>query len=238
MLIFLFRKIIQIPDSCQFEFNLHIFAAFRLVTVTVVFIMNLSNQISNYLSKFTVGIAGCGGLGSNCAVSLARVGVGRLIIADFDIVTEQNLNRQYYFHDQIGRLKVHALRENIQRINPSVVVKAFDMKLCVSDVLELYAGCDVIVEAFDKAEMKQMIIETVLTKMPGKELVVGVGMAGWGKSDIISCRTSGNLHICGDEVSEVSDDLPVLAPRVCMVANMQANQVLDILLRDFKPQQL
>jgi sulfur carrier protein ThiS adenylyltransferase len=194
-----------------------------------------TEQISKYLSRFTVGIAGCGGLGSNCAVALARCGVGKLVIADFDIVTKQNLNRQYYFHDQIGRLKVHALRENIQRINPVVSVKAFDMKLCVSDVIELFAGCEVIVEAFDKAEMKQMIIETVHTQMPGKYLVAGVGMAGWGKSDIIHSRRSGNLIICGDEVSEVSDILPVLAPRVGLVAHMQANEVLEILLKDFKP---
>ncbi|MBL7905234.1 MAG: sulfur carrier protein ThiS adenylyltransferase ThiF [Bacteroidales bacterium] len=197
---------------------------------------NLPEQISNYLSRFTVGIAGCGGLGSNCAVALARCGVGKLIIADFDIVTSRNLNRQYYFHDQIGRLKVHALRENILRINPDVTVKAFDMKLCVSDVVELFAGCDVIVEAFDKAEMKHMIIETVHLQLPGKYLVTGIGMAGWGNSDLIHCRTSGNLIVCGDEVSEVSDTLPVLAPRVGLVANMQANEVLNILLKDFTPE--
>ncbi|KAF0195952.1 MAG: sulfur carrier protein ThiS adenylyltransferase [Bacteroidetes bacterium] len=181
--------------------------------------------ISKYLSRFTVGIAGCGGLG----------GVGKLVIADYDIVTLQNLNRQYYFHDQIGRLKVHALRENINRIDPAITVKAFDLKLCVSDVIELFAGCDVIVEAFDKAEMKQMIIETVLTQMPGKYLVTGIGMAGWGKTDLIHCLRSDRLIICGDGVSEVSETLPVLSPRVNMVANMQANEVLEILLKGFVP---
>lgn len=191
--------------------------------------------ISKYLSRFTVGIAGCGGLGSNCAVALARCGVGKLVIADYDIVTLQNLNRQYYFHDQIGRLKVHALRENINRIDPAITVKAFDLKLCVSDVIELFAGCDVIVEAFDKAEMKQMIIETVLTQMPGKYLVTGIGMAGWGKTDLIHCLRSDRLIICGDGVSEVSETLPVLSPRVNMVANMQANEVLEILLKGFVP---
>ncbi|MFH1119592.1 MAG: sulfur carrier protein ThiS adenylyltransferase ThiF [Bacteroidota bacterium] len=194
-----------------------------------------SEAISQYLARFSVGIAGCGGLGSNCAVALARCGVGKLVIADYDIVTLQNLNRQYYFHDQIGRLKVHALRENIARINPAINVKAFDMKLCVSDVIELFAGCDVIVEAFDKAEMKQMIIETVLLQMPGKYLVSGIGMAGWGKSDLVHCLRSDRLIICGDGISEVSVNLPVLAPRVNMVANMQANEVLDILLKEFVP---
>lgn len=197
--------------------------------------ISYTEAVSKYLSRFTVGIAGCGGLGSNCAVALARCGIGKLVIADYDIVTLQNLNRQYYFHDQIGRLKVHALSENIGRINPAVVVKAFDMKLCVSDVMELFAGCDVIVEAFDKAEMKQMIIETVLGQMPGKILVAGVGMAGWGKSDLIHCLRSDRLIVCGDGVSEVSETMPVLAPRVSMVACMQANEVLDVLLRDFVP---
>ena len=198
--------------------------------------LTLPEQISNYLKQFTVGIAGCGGLGSNCAVALARCGIGKLVIADYDIVTRQNLNRQYYFHDQIGRLKVHALRENINRIDPAVVVKAFDMKLCVSDVVELYSKCDVIVEAFDKAEMKHMIIETVHMQMPGKYLVAGVGMAGWGKSGLIHTRKSDKLIICGDEVSEVSDELPVLSPRVGIVACLQANEVLEILLADFVPE--
>jgi len=195
----------------------------------------LPEQIAAHLSAFTVGIAGCGGLGSNCAVALARAGVGKLVLADYDIVTKQNLNRQNYFHDQIGRLKVHALRENILRINPQVKVRAFDIKLCISDVVELFAGCDVIVEAFDKAEMKQMIIETVLMQMPGKYLVSGIGMAGWGKSNQIQCLNSDKLIVCGDGISEVSPELPPLAPRVTIVAAMQANEVLDILMRGFKP---
>jgi len=55
------------------------------------------------LRTSVVGIAGAGGLGSNAAAALARAGVGRLIIADFDIVESTDLNRQYYFFDQIGQ---------------------------------------------------------------------------------------------------------------------------------------
>ena len=198
--------------------------------------MTIAEQISDYLSRFTVGIAGCGGVGSNCAVALARAGVGRLIVADFDIVTVESLNRQYFFHDQIGKLKVHALGENIRRINPEVVVKAFDIKLCVSDVIELYSNCDIIVEAFDQDDMKHMIIETVRTEMPGKILVSGSGVAGWGNSAGITTRRYDNLVICGDEGLEVSANFPALAPRIGMLANMQANEVLDILLKDFKPE--
>ncbi len=191
-------------------------------------------KVRRYLSKCTVGIAGCGGLGSNCAISLARAGVGKLIIADFDIVTVENLERQYYFHDQVNKLKVLALRDNILRIDPSITVKPFDLKLCSSDVIELFAGCDVIVEAFDKAEMKQMIIEAVINHLPGKPLVCGIGLAGFGKTDLLKVIRTGNLIVCGDQMSEVTETNPLTAPRVGIVANMEANEVIEILMSKFK----
>ncbi len=188
------------------------------------------DEIRRKLKNKTVGIAGCGGLGSNCAIALARVGIGALTIADFDLIIESNLNRQYFFYEQIGQLKVFALKKNIQMVNPRVKVRAFDIRLCQSDIIEIFRTCDVIVEAFDRSEMKQMIIETVHNHMPDKYLVVGVGMAGWGKNELIHTRRSDKLIICGDEQNEISEQLPPLAPRVGIVANMQANAVLEILL--------
>lgn len=182
------------------------------------------------LSNKVVGIAGAGGLGSNCAVALARVGVGKLIIADFDVVERSNLNRQYYFLHQLGQKKVVALRSNINLINPEVNVEVHDIKLQADDISKIFASCDVIVEAFDTAEMKEMIIETVLEKMPDKYIVSGVGLAGWGNNNSITTRYSDKLIICGDGESEVSDDMPPLAPRVGIVANMQANVALELLL--------
>jgi len=189
------------------------------------------DEIKTKLKNYTVGIAGAGGLGSNCAVALARVGVGKIIISDFDIVYESNLNRQYFFKDQIGLRKVDALKENIQRINPEIEIIDNYIKLNENNIVETYKDCDVIVEAFDLAEMKQMLIETLLSELPEKPIVIGIGMAGFGDSNSIQFRQSENLYICGDEKSEVSDDNPPLAPRVGMVANMQANTVLEILLR-------
>jgi len=188
-------------------------------------------QIKKVLKNKTVGIAGCGGLGSNCAVALARVGVGKLIIADFDVVEESNLNRQYYFYKQIGQQKVKCLSENIQLINPDVVVEAHEIKLDSDNLIDIYQNCDVIVEAFDKAEMKQMIVEAVTENLPETPLILGLGMAGWGDNNSIHCRQMDHLFICGDEVKEIADDLPPLAPRVGIVANMQANTVLEILLK-------
>ena len=182
------------------------------------------------LRKKTVGIAGCGGLGSNCAVALARVGVGKLIIADFDTISYGNLNRQYFFYDQVGLKKAPILKVNINRINPEVIVEAHDLKLDEQLIPELFANCDVIVEAFDLAEMKKMIIETVLEQLSDTPIVSGVGLAGWGNSETITTRQYGMLTVCGDGNLEVSENMPPLAPRVGIVANMQANEVLKILL--------
>ena len=182
------------------------------------------------LRNACIGIAGCGGLGSNCAIALARIGIGTLVLADFDRITESNLNRQYYFLDQIGWKKTDALRENIRRINPAVTIEAHFVRLTPENIPGLFANCDVLVEAFDQADQKKMLIETALKAFPEKPLVAGLGMAGWGKNDLIHTRRSDNLYICGDEVTEISEDMPPLAPRVGIVANMQANAVVEILL--------
>lgn len=188
-------------------------------------------EISRHLGKFRVGIAGAGGLGSNCAVALARSGVGTLVIADFDIIEPANLNRQYYFSDQVGIAKTDALKENIRRIDPSIIVSTHNIRLNSTNIPEIFAGCDIIVEAFDQASEKEMLIETVQEKIPGVPLIIGSGMAGWGKTDLLKCKKADDfLYVCGDEFSEVSDELPCLAPRVGIVSNMQANLVIEILL--------
>ena len=188
------------------------------------------DEIRKILQNKTVGIAGAGGLGSNCAVSLVRVGLGNLIIADFDAVSESNLNRQYYFRDQIGMKKVFALRDNLVRINPELNLTIIDELLNPGNIVLHFGKCDVIVEAFDAADQKEMLIETVLINFPDKPLVIGLGMAGWGMNDSITVRQIDNMYICGDEVSEIGPELPPIAPRVGIVANMQANVVLEILL--------
>ena len=187
-------------------------------------------DIKEKLSKKTVGIAGCGGLGSNAAVALARVGIGKLIIADFDTIVESNLNRQYFFHDQIGEKKCIALKENINRINPDCKIEAHDFKLNKDNITNIFKNCVIIIEAFDLAEMKCMIIETILEHFENIPLIVGSGLAGWGKFEEIHIEQNGNLYICGDKINEVSEQNPPLAPRVSIIANMQANKALEILL--------
>lgn len=200
--------------------------------------MNI-NQIREILRTKTVGIAGCGGLGSNCAVALARLGVGKMIIADFDAVDSSNLTRQYYFYEQVGQQKVFALADNLSYIDPYMEIKPYDLKLGPDEIKKIYAECDLIVEAFDLAEMKQMIIETAAENFPEKPLVVGVGIAGWGNNNTIKTKKIGkNLYVCGDRETEISEELPPLAPRVGVVAYMQANTALTILLNQEKEVEL
>lgn len=189
-------------------------------------------EIENHLKKFKIGIAGAGGLGSNCAASLARTGIGTLVIADFDKVEPSNLSRQYYFTNQIGMMKAEALKDNLLRIRPEMQVVIHNIRLTKENIPVVFAGCHVIVEAFDKSDMKEMLIESVQNRLPGIPLIVGSGMAGWGKNEILKFRQiDETLYVCGDEVSEASDDLPPLAPRVGIVASMQANAVVEILMK-------
>jgi len=192
--------------------------------------MTNDHHIREKLQSKVIGIAGCGGLGSNCAVALARVGVGKLIIADFDKVESSNLNRQYFFNDQVGMTKVSALKSNISRIDPLIRVEDHHVTLNEINIPVIFKECDVIVEAFDGAEMKQLIMETVLDHMPDKFLVCGSGLAGWGDNSSLTMTVAGKVYVFGDGSNEVSEAHPPLAPRVGIVANMQANQVLEILL--------
>ncbi|HOX32623.1 MAG TPA: sulfur carrier protein ThiS adenylyltransferase ThiF [Spirochaetales bacterium] len=182
------------------------------------------------LAGRSVGIAGAGGLGSNCAAALARAGVGRLVIADFDSVSRDNLDRQFFFLDQVGLPKVEALAANLARVDPAVEVVARNVRLDADLAVELFRGCDLVVEAFDSAEAKAMLIEAVLSRLPGLPLVTASGLAGYGGSNEMRERRSGSLYLVGDLRSEVGPESPPMAPRVLIAAAMEANAALEILL--------
>ena len=188
------------------------------------------DEIKQHLKHYTVGIAGAGGLGSNVAMHLTRVGIGKLIVADFDVVQESNLNRQFYFRHQLGAKKVEALKTNLLAINPELNIVIHSIKLDSLSIKEIFSDVDIMVEAFDRAEMKEVIAEVFQTEYPNIPLVMGNGMAGWGKSNEMRVNRFGNLYICGDGVSEIADELPPLSPRVGICAAMQANVVLELLL--------
>ena len=193
-----------------------------------------SEKIRKKLKESSVGIAGAGGLGSNAAIALARAGVGRIVIVDFDRVEESNLNRQYYFRDQIGEVKAEALKENIRRINQWIKVDIVNQKLAKDSMYKPFTDVDVIIEALDKAETKASFIEEILVKLPDKPIVGASGVAGYGHSDRINTKKVGNLYMCYDEYAKDSDKDVLMAPKVCIMANWEANLVLEILLGEDK----
>ena len=171
------------------------------------------------IKNSVVGIAGLGGLGSSIAVALARVGVGKLILVDFDIVEPSNLNRQQYFVDQIGMPKVEALRKNIAAINPCVRVKTYKEKLDRSNGEKILQEAEVVVEAFDRAEEKALLINIVSEKMPDKYIVAASGVAGYGDSnEIKTVRFSSKIFIVGDQRTAAQPGVGLMAPRVGVTA--------------------
>jgi len=179
----------------------------------------------------TVGIAGVGGLGSAVAVALARTGVGRLILADYDVVEPSNLNRQQYFVDQIGMPKVDALKANLARINPNVRTAVFHGKLDRDNIPQVFAPVDVLVEAFDAPDQKAMLVGAFRKQHPDKKLVAGSGMAGYDSANrIVTRRVGTNFYLSGDGESAAAPGSGLMAPRVGVVAHHQANAVLRLLL--------
>ena len=193
-----------------------------------------SDRIKEKLKDSSVGIAGIGGLGSNAAVALARAGIGRLVLVDFDKVEENNLTRQYYFQSQIGKYKIEALKENIEKINPTVKIDAHNHKLLKGSMEKLFTDVDVVIEGLDSAEIKTCFIEEILIKLPDKPLVAASGVAGYGHSDRIMTKHFGNLYMCYDEKALSSDEDVLMAPRVAIMANWEANLVIEILLGEDK----
>ena len=181
------------------------------------------------LEKVKIGVAGLGGLGSNVLAHLVRAGIRRFVAADFDTVSASNLNRQYYFADQIGRKKTEALAENLRRIDPDLELDFRDLRLNEENTQDLFADCDVVVEAFDKADAKTMLIGALADS--GIPVVAASGLAGFGKSNDIRVRKAGKaLYLVGDLVSGISPELAPASPRVGIAAAMEANTVVAILL--------
>jgi sulfur carrier protein ThiS adenylyltransferase len=178
-----------------------------------------------------VGIMGLGGLGSAVAVALARMGVGRLLLADYDVVEPTNLNRQQYFIDQIGTPKTEALKTNLARINPYVSVETWGEKLTEDLIAQVFARVDVLTECFDDPEMKAVALRTALTRLQGKGYVGASGVAGCGYNGaIVTRRLYPGVYVVGDGETAAKPGQGLMAPRVGIAAHQQANQVLRILL--------
>lgn len=191
-------------------------------------------NLQKRFAEATVAVCGLGGLGSNIAVSLARAGIGKLILIDFDRVDITNLHRQQYKTSQIGRDKTEALSENLKEIAPYILLETHTVRVTEGNAVPLLSDADIICEAFDKPECKSTLADAVLERMPDKYLVAASGMAGMGCANAIKTRRiSKRFYICGDGVSDVSKAGSLVAPRVMLCAAHQAHTVLRILAEQY-----
>lgn len=198
-------------------------------------------DLQSKFEKATVVICGLGGLGSNIATALARAGVGKLILIDFDKVDITNLHRQQYKASQIGMLKTDAMKENLKEIAPYVDVITYNEKITEDNCCQLFLEdgvvneADIICEAFDDAAAKAMLVNFVLASMPEKYLVAASGMAGLGSPNAIHTRkVLKRFYLCGDEVSDAADDIGLVSSRVMLCAAHQAHTVLRILAGQYE----
>ena len=179
-----------------------------------------------------VGIAGLGGLGSAIAIALARLGVGRLILVDFDIVEPSNLNRQQYFVDQIGLPKTEALCANLRRVNPYITLEPHSVRLTAENTAAIFKDARILVEAFDRAEEKAQLLEAFLRAFPNRPVVAASGVAGHGPSNGIRTRQAGRITVVGDESTAAAPGAGLMAPLVGVAGHHQANAVLRLLLNE------
>ncbi|WP_160678286.1 sulfur carrier protein ThiS adenylyltransferase ThiF [Clostridium sp. C8-1-8] len=183
------------------------------------------------LKKAKVGIAGLGGLGSNAAVALARMGIGKLLLIDFDIVEPSNLNRQYYFVKHIGMKKTEAMMDTISECNPFVEVEVKDMKLDETNIVETFKDVDIIIEAFDDPTAKATLVRTALTSMKDKKIIAASGVSGFYSSNsVVTRKLKDNLYMVGDLETEAGIGCGLMASRVAVAANHEANAAVRLIL--------
>ncbi|WP_294341494.1 sulfur carrier protein ThiS adenylyltransferase ThiF [uncultured Clostridium sp.] len=187
--------------------------------------------VFNKLKNGVVGVAGLGGLGSNIAIALARVGIGKLVLVDFDVVEPSNLNRQQYYIRHIGMKKTEAIKEQLAEINPFIIVETIDKYLDENNVTEIFSSCEVIIEAFDNPKCKADLVNTILLKTKEKKIIGNSGMAGLFTSNSIKTRKiNSRFYLCGDGENEAKEGSGLMAPRVQIVAGHAANMAVRLLL--------
>lgn len=190
-----------------------------------------SPEKQSLLSSAHVAVAGLGGLGSNVAYALARIGVGHLHLIDFDVVDITNLNRQQYFIRHIGMYKTDALKSLLLDINPYLDIRTDCVKVTEENLETLFQNDPIVCEAFDRPEAKAMLVNGILEKFPEKKLISATGMAGYGSSNTITTkRLMKNFYLCGDRVTEPTYGNGLMAPRVAVCAAHEANMITRLIL--------
>lgn len=177
-----------------------------------------------------IGIAGCGGLGTNIANALARSGFIDFEIIDNDIVEGSNLNRQNYFIDEIGLNKTDVTGKRIRQINPDANIITHKIRLSKGNFNKYFRDRGIVFEAFDNKPSKKLFLEMLGNS--DRLLIMGSGMAGIkGDGSIKIKKVKRNLFIVGDGITDADKKNPPLAPRVIACAALMASVALENILR-------
>ena len=224
------RENLELKDGCNVVFIRRGVMPEREVLKAMIVSRN-TPALNEALQNACVGVAGLGGLGSNIALSLARLGVAKLVLADFDVVEPSNLNRQQYFVKHIGMKKTDALKSLISDINPFVEVSTYDVFLDALNVASIFSDCQIICEAFDNVVGKAMMVNEAGGSLASKQIIVGSGMAGHYSSNTIkTMKFAKNVYLCGDLENAAGVGQGLMAPRVAICANHEANMAVRLLM--------
>lgn len=190
-------------------------------------------ELQERFSAASVAVCGLGGLGSNLALCLARAGVGRLHLIDFDRVDLSNLHRQQYFTPQLGRPKTEALRDILAAAAPDVTVTIHTARVTEDNLDALLADCRIVCEAFDTPRTRPFWSTPCWSASPTSMWWPPPGMAGLGPAnEIRTRRITPRFYLCGDGTSQLTPGGGLLPSRVMLCAAHQAHAVLRILAEE------
>jgi sulfur carrier protein ThiS adenylyltransferase len=193
--------------------------------------LDAQQELRERLADKRVGIIGLGGLGSNAAAMLVRTGVRHLVLADFDVVDDSNLNRQLYFRSDVGRRKTDALAETLRRIEPDLDLELISERVGEDEIVAIGRRVDVLMEATDCADTKALVMNACAQHLPDVPCVAASGLAGLESANtVVTQALTDHLWVVGDLTSDVSTGLPLAASRVMIAAAHEAHAVVRILL--------
>lgn len=186
------------------------------------------------LNGSKVFIVGMGGLGSPVALYLAAAGVGKMRIADFDVVEESNLQRQIiHSHGDIGELKAESAASSLREINPNIEVETLDYSLDYENFLENSNDIDLLIDCTDNFPSRFELNEVSLqTRIP---LVSGAAIRWEGQVTSFDPRNENSpcyqcLYLDKNIESATCEMEGVTAPLVGVIGTMQAMEAMNILL--------
>jgi molybdopterin/thiamine biosynthesis adenylyltransferase len=188
------------------------------------------------LAESRVAVIGAGGLGGQVIVLLSRVGLGHLVVVDFDLFDETNLNRQALCSKKsLRKSKSEVAVDMVSSINPGVEVSPYQVRLDSLNAPEILAGSDVVVDALDNIPDRFVLERT--TKKLGVPLVHGAlaGFEGWMMTIFPNEPGLEWVYGCGEgkknnvKSPEAILGVPALTPSI--IATLQAMEVLKIILK-------